>query len=487
MQEITQVNELFQGYAPLSGVYDEYVDFFSSPHPHVEQTIRLFQDIGLKNIKEHQNRAEKIFRKKGVTFNVYNHAEGFEKIFPFDVLPRILFQSEWERLEKGLMQRITALNIFLHDFYSGQEIVKAGRIPRMILHSSKNYYPQLHGIHPPKNIYVHIAGIDLIRTPEGEFCVLEDNLRCPSGVSYVLENRKIMQEIFPSLFQQQMIKTVSQYPLKLRCALSSLTNKEEDEICAVLLSPGSYNSAYFEHLYLAGQMGYELVTGEDLFVDDEHVYLKTTQGPKQVDVIYRRIDDDFLDPAVFRKDSVLGVPGIMEVYAKGNVVLANAFGNGIADDKGVYPYIPEIIRFYLSEEPILKQVPTYQCFFDKDREYVLKNLESLVVKNVNASGGYDMMFGSRSTVEERQACAKKINQNPRQYIAQPIMEISTCPTFEYGKLAPKRVDLRPYVITGESNWILPGGLTRVAIEKNSYIVNSSQGGGSKDTWILSGG
>lgn len=477
-------SHLFENYHLLSGVYDEYFRSKNSPLPHVLSTIDLLSQMGLTDLQDHQRSSEKLFRKWGVTFNVYHHSEGTEKIFPFDSIPRILPLHEWTVIENGLKQRLKAINMFLCDFYSEQLILKDGIIPESLIHSSKGYSQKLHGIRPPGGVYIHIAGIDLIRTPSGEFCVLEDNLRTPSGVSYVLQNRLMMKNLYPSLFQAQKIKSVDTYPLMLGNSLASLKNKDRQSVCGVLLTPGPYNAAYYEHQFLAKEMGYELVKGDDLYVENDHVYVKSVNGNTVVDVIYRRIDEDYLDPKFFRSDSLLGVPGLMSVYMKGNVVLANAPGNAIADDKAIYTFIPKMIRYYLNEEPILKQINTYVCSFPEQLDYVLHHMEELVVKKVDASGGYGMLMGPQSTKEMRDEFVIKLKKDPRGYIAQPLIELSTCPTLEGDSLIPKRVDLRPYVLTSTSTWVLPGGLTRVALEPGSYVVNSSQGGGSKDTWVL---
>ncbi|MGB5415336.1 MAG: circularly permuted type 2 ATP-grasp protein, partial [Polyangiales bacterium] len=406
------------------------------------------------------------------------------KIFPFDLIPRVIPGKDWVNIERGLIQRVTALNMFLTDLYDGQRILKEGRIPESMVLGTAGYLKELHGIRPREGVFVNIAGIDLIRGADGEFLVLEDNLRTPSGVSYVLENRGVMKRVFPGVFRRSRVRTVESYPARLGDALMSVSPRDPGESRVVVLTPGSYNSAYFEHSFLARQMGCDLVQGSDLFVHNERVYVKTTAGPQQVDVIYRRIDDDFLDPKVFREDSALGVPGLIGAYAAGNVTLANAPGNGVADNKAVYPFVPDMIRFYLDEEPILGQVQTYICMRPDDCQYVLENLGSLVVKAVDGCGGYGMLFGPRASRSEIDEFATKIRETPEGYIAQPVVELSTCPTWAEGEAAPRRVDLRPFVLTGKKSWVLPGGLTRVALKAGSYVVNSSQGGGSKDTWVL---
>jgi uncharacterized circularly permuted ATP-grasp superfamily protein len=411
-----------------------------------------------------------------------------EKIFPFDLIPRPVPAREWKSLEAGLIQRITALNLFLADVYHDQRILKAGVIPTDLVLGSKGFRPEMVGFLPPGGVYVHICGTDLIRDASGQFLVLEDNGRTPSGVSYVLENRAVMKKVFPHLFADLRVRRVEDYPHQLRDALASVAPYSANQPpCVVVLSPGQFNSAYFEHCFLARHMGVELVFGPDLFVHDDVVYLKTTRGPQRVDVIYRRLDDDFLDPEAFRPDSLLGVPGLFRAYRAGNVTLANAVGTGVADDKAVYPYVEDMIRFYLTEEPILKNVPTHICARPDDLAYTLDHLDQLVVKAVNESGGYGMLMGPFSTAEQRAEFAVKIRDNPRNYVAQPVVTLSTCPTWTEEGMAPRHVDFRPYIITGRSTWVLPGGLTRTALTKGSLVVNSSQGGGSKDTWVMENG
>lgn len=445
---------------------------------------RLLDDLGEHEFRLRQQLADEAFMLGGITFSVYSDDRGVEKIMPFDLIPRAVSGKEWQKCERGLIQRIQALNMFLKDIYHEQKILKDEVVPEFLIKQSSGFLKEACGIMPPGGVYVHVAGIDLIRGPDGNFVVLEDNLRTPSGVSYVLENRAIMKRVFPRIFARAKIKNVEDYPHWLRNALTELSPVDASETRAVVLTPGPYNSAYFEHSFLARRMGCELVQGSDLFVRDNKVYVKTTYGPQRVHVIYRRIDDAYLDPEVFNKDSLLGVPGIYRAYREGNVTLANALGNGVADDKAVYPYVPDMIRYYLSEEPIISQVETYLCHREKDRKYVLENLKDLVVKEVDASGGYGMLIGPRSTKAEIQKFARQIEKNPRGYIAQPLVELSTCPTWTDNGTAPRRVDLRPYIISGQHTRVLPGGLTRVALAQDSYVVNSSQGGGTKDTWIL---
>jgi uncharacterized circularly permuted ATP-grasp superfamily protein len=442
--------------------------------------------IGAAAMRERRRLADAIFRERGITFSVYGDGAGVERIFPFDPVPRVIGRAEWARLERGLVQRLTALNLFLQDVYGKQRILGEGVVPRGMVEASKGYLPMMKGIRPNGGTYVHIGGIDLIRRSDGAFVVLEDNLRTPSGVSYVIENRTVMKRVYPELFRGVRVRTVDEYPTRLRDALHEVAPADSGDVRTVVLTPGPYNSAYFEHCFLARRMGCELVQGSDLVVWRDKVYVKTTQGPKRVHVIYRRIDDAFLDPETFRPDSALGVPGLVRAYAKGNVTLANAIGNGVADDKAIYPYVPRMIRFYLDEEAILDQVETYICDEEPHRKHVLANLDRLVVKSVDEAGGYGMLMGHQASKQEREAFARKIKAHPRGFIAQPLIELSTCPTMVGSRVSPRRVDLRPYLVTGSSTWVLPGGLTRVALQRGSYVVNSSQGGGSKDTWVLGG-
>ncbi len=427
--------------------------------------------------------AELLFRRVGITFNVYGEDAGSERLIPFDPIPRILSSKEWARLSAGAIQRVRALNAFLKDIYHEQEIIRAGIMPNSIL-TNEMYRPEMQGVHVPNDIYAHIAGIDIVRTSEDNFYVLEDNLRTPSGVSYMLENRKMMMRLFPELFRQYSIAPVEHYPQVLLNNLRSVAQPDVQDPTVVLLTPGAYNSAYFEHAFLAQQMGIELVEGRDLFVKDDAVWMRTTGGPKRVDVIYRRIDDDFIDPLSFRKDSMLGVPGLMSVYRNGGVTLANAVGAGVADDKATYTYVPDMVKFYLGEEPILSNVPTYKLAIEEDLKYVLANLESLVVKEVQGSGGYGMLIGPSASKQQLADFKAKIIADPGNYIAQPTLALSTCPTLVNQGIAPRHVDLRPFVLSGETVTLVPGALCRVALRKGSLVVNSSQGGGTKDTWIL---
>lgn len=475
---------LLQSYRCIPDVHDEIFRQDGSTRPGLAALVRLFDGMSEAEFRVRQRLADGAFLKGGVTFSVYSDSRGVEKIFPFDLIPRAVSAAEWERLQRGLVQRILALDRFLDDVYGEQRILKEDRVPRDAVEGSTGYLPAVHGLKPPGGVRIHVAGIDIVRGSDGEYVVLEDNLRTPSGVSYVLENRSVMKRILPRIFAKAQVRQVDEYPTRLRSALAAVAPPRPGGPRVVVLTPGPFNSAYFEHAFLARRMGCDLVQGSDLFVSDRRVYVKTTAGPEPVDVIYRRIDDEYLDPTVFRKDSVLGVPGLFGAYAAGHVALANAPGNGVADDKGIYPFVPEMIRFYLSEEPVLGQVETFHCSRDEDRKHVLGRLESMVVKTVDGSGGYGMLVGPKSTRAERDAFAKRIEATPRKYIAQPVVELSTCPTWCGDRVAPRRVDLRPYIVTGTSPWVLPGGLTRVALVEGSYVVNSSQGGGSKDTWVL---
>lgn len=433
-----------------------------------------------------RSQAELMFRRIGITFAVYGDKDSTERLIPFDIVPRVLGRSEWARLEAGLVQRVKVLNMFLADVYGRGEVIKAGIIPEDIVYRNEHYRPEMRGVKVPHDVYVHISGIDIVRIDDHDFYVLEDNARTPSGVSYMLENREVMMRLLPELFTQHRVAPVENYPDALLASLRSVAPKQagSDPVC-VLLTPGIYNSAYYEHSFLADKLGVELVEGRDLLVKDKVVYMRTTQGPQRVDVIYRRIDDDFLDPLAFRPDSALGVPGLMGAYLAGNVTLANAVGTGVADDKAVYTYMPEIIKFYLGEEPILKNVPTWRCREPEALKYVLAHLPELVVKEVNGSGGYGMLVGPHATSEQIAEFAKKLENDPDGFIAQPTLNLSTCPaSFEAG-LGARHVDLRPFVLSGaEGVRVIPGGLTRVALKEGSLVVNSSQGGGTKDTWVV---
>jgi len=430
------------------------------------------------------DQADLMFRRLGITFTVYGQDEGTERLIPFDIIPRILDAEEWAFLEKGTIQRVKALNAFLHDVYHDQEILHAGVVPAELVLTNDAYQPQMLGLDLPRRTYAHIAGVDLVRVGEKEFYVLEDNVRTPSGVSYMLENRQIMMRLFPELFSQLAVAPVDRYPDQLLGSLQSVAPPGVDDPTVVLMTPGIYNSAYFEHAFLATEMGIELVEGQDLFVGDDGVYMRTTEGPQRVDVIYRRVDDASIDPLAFEPGSMLGVPGMLAAVRNGWVTLANAIGTGVADDKAMYVYVPEMIRFYLGEEPILNNVPTYSLRNEDDRRYVLDNLAELVVKEVHGSGGYGMLVGPSSTKKEQAEFAKRIKAKPENYIAQPTLSLSTCPTFVNSGVAPRHVDLRPFVLSGRKTVVMPGGLTRVAMKAGSLVVNSSQGGGTKDTWVL---
>ena len=429
--------------------------------------------------------AESVFRKTGITFAVYGDEEAGERLIPFDIIPRIISGQEWRRLSQGIEQRVMALNAFLDDIYHRQEIVKAGRIPKELIIGNEAFLPEMVGFRPPGNVYTHIIGVDIVRTAENQFYVLEDNARTPSGVSYMLENRETMMQLFPELFQNVKVRPVENYPQLLRQSLARVAPASTTDVPTVaVLTPGIYNSAYFEHAFLADQMGAELVEGSDLRVVDGRIAMRTTQGYRAIDVLYRRVDDAYLDPLTFRPDSTLGVPGIMDVYRAGNITIANAPGTGIADDKAIYSYMPEIVEFYTGRKAILQNVPTWRCSEPDSLKYVLENLGDLVVKEVHGSGGYGMLVGPAATREERETFAQKLKARPKNYIAQPTLALSTTPIFTEKGLAPRHVDLRPFVLVSDQIRITPGGLTRVALKEGSLVVNSSQGGGTKDTWVL---
>lgn len=466
--------------------------FFDEMKMHGDDTRVIYQaydhwlsNVSIQQLAAKRAEAEVLFRRVGITFNVYGEADGAERLIPFDVIPRLISANEWDYLSKGAVQRVRALNMFLHDIYHDQEIIKAGIVPASIL-ANAQFRPEMFGVNVPNQVYAHVAGVDLVRTGESQFYVLEDNLRTPSGVSYMLEDRKMMMRLFPDLFRQYSIAPVEHYPQVLLNNLRSVAQTNEQDPTVVLLSPGAYNSAYFEHAFLAQQMGIELVEGQDLFVRNNAVYMRTTQGPQRVDVIYRRIDDDYLDPLVFKPDSMLGVPGLLSVYRNGGVTLANAVGTGVADDKATYVYVPDMIKFYLGETPILQNVPTYQLSKEDDLAYVLAHLPELVVKEVQGSGGYGMLVGPTASKQEIEEFRLRIISKPSNYIAQPTLALSTCPTLVEQGIAPRHVDLRPFVLSGKTVSVVPGGLSRVALREGSLVVNSSQGGGTKDTWVLEG-
>jgi uncharacterized circularly permuted ATP-grasp superfamily protein len=451
---------------------------------HYQPFADWLADTPPDRIAQKRAEADIVFHRVGITFAVYGEESGTERLIPFDIVPRIIPASEWLMLAQGLRQRVKTLNAFLHDIYHDQEILKAGIIPPEKVIGNAQYRPEMGGVTVPKGIYSHVSGVDVVRAGQGEYYVLEDNLRVPSGVSYMLENRKMMMRLFPELFSKQPVAPVDHYPDLLLETLRSVAPEGVSNPTVVLLTPGSYNSAYFEHTFLAQQMGIELVEGQDLFVRENNVYMRTTKGPRRIDVVYRRIDDDFIDPLAFRKDSMLGVPGLFAAYRAGKVTLANAIGTGVADDKSVYPYVPELIRFYLGEAPILNNVHTYLLAKPEDRDYVLAHLAELVVKEVHGSGGYGMLIGPTASAAQREEFRQRIIAAPEKYIAQPTLSLSACPTFVESGVAPRHVDLRPFVLSGRDVTLVPGGLTRVALREGSLVVNSSQGGGTKDTWVL---
>jgi len=473
----------FQDYG-LDDAYDEMIDESGEPRPQYAHLFQALRELPASEFKRRQQVSDLSFLHQGITFTVYGRSEGTEKIFPNDLLPRIVTNQEWSKIEKGLTQRILALNMFLKDLYHEGRILKDGVVPQELVFSCKHFRRQMRGLVVRKDAYVTVAGTDLIRTPSGEFVVLEDNLRVPSGVSYMLVSRQVMKRIFPDLFRQCGVQPIEHYSQALLATLRSLAPQGIAEPTIVLLTPGVYNSAYFEHAFLARQMGIELVEGRDLVAHDNFIYMRTTEGLRRVDVIYRRIDDDFVDPLAFRPDSSLGAPGLFNAYRAGNVNLANALGTGVADDKAVYAYVPAIIKYYLNEDPVLNNVETFQMSDPAERQHVLANLEKYVVKAVGESGGYGMLIGPHSTAQQRDEFRARVEADPRNYIAQPTIMLSRAPCIIDGKVQPRHVDLRPYILFGEKTVVVPGGLTRVALKKGSLVVNSSQGGGSKDTWVL---
>ena len=466
------------------GFYDEMFDEQLRPRPGSEAVVERFNELPLEELHRRQQSAEKALLQMGITFSVYGDEQGTERIFPFDIVPRIIPQNEWAQIEAGLKQRIQALNLFIDDLYHEQKILKDGIIPQELVLSASGFRPECIGLNPPGGIWCHITGTDLVRGADGQFYVLEDNLRCPSGVSYVLENRVVMKRSFPRAFDAARVVPVADYPNRLLELLQSLAPPRRDKPVVAVWTPGVYNSAYFEHSFLAQQMGIELVEGRDLVVVDDRVMMRTTTGLKPVDVLYRRIDDDFIDPEVFRADSMLGVPGLMRAYRAGRVALANAPGTGVADDKAIYAYVPDMIKYYLDQDAILHNVETYLCWRDKDLQYVLANLDKLVVKKVGESGGYGMLVGPHASAKERAEYGEQVKANPRNFIAQPTLALSRVPTLIDDHFEGRHVDLRPYILFGEEIYVMPGGLTRVALKKGSLVVNSSQGGGSKDTWVV---
>lgn len=465
--------------------YDELIKPDGKPRTAARNVVKMLRELSAEEMETRRAAAELTIRDMGISFTVYSEGSNIDRAWPFDIIPRIITVAEWRKVSLGLQQRSRALNRFIDDIYNRQTILAEGVVPAEIVLESANYKPQCRGISPAFGVWAHICGSDLVRNRNGRFYVLEDNLRVPSGVSYMLENREVTKRVLPELFEDYSILPVDDYPSRLFQTLASLSPRKSRRPCVVVLTPGIYNSAYFEHAYLAQSMGAELVEGGDLFTgDDDCVYMRTVDGPVRVDVVYRRIDEDFIDPETFRRDSMLGVPGIMRAWRAGKVAIANAPGSGVADDKIVYAFVPEMIRFYLKEKPLIDSVKTYLCMRPKECEYVLSNLDKLVVKPANASGGYGLLVGPHATQAQRRKFAREIEKNPRNYIAQPTLSLSTAPTYIDQTIGPRHLDLRPFILQGKDVWVTPGGLTRVALVKNSLVVNSSQGGGSKDTWIV---
>jgi len=467
------------------GFYDEMFQENGKPRPYARLLLETVEALSDGRLMRYKHAAERLLLQMGITFNVYGDTAGTERIFPFDLIPRIVPADDWRHIERGLRQRVHALNAFIDDIYHDQRILKDGIIPADVVLSAASYRNQCHGLNPPRRVWCHVTGTDLVRDRDGRYYVLEDNLRVPSGVSYVLENREVLKRIFPAVFEGLPVRPVNEYPSRLLDMLESIAPHAGARPHVVVLTPGIHNSAYFEHSFLAQQMGVQLVEGRDLVADTNGVFMRTTKALERVDVIYRRIDDDFLDPQAFREDSLLGVAGLMAAYRAGHVALANAPGNGVADDKVIYAYVPEMIRYYEGADPILPNVPTYLCWRESDRAYVLEHLAELVVKSANESGGYGMLVGPHSTRRQQVEFAEKIQASPRNYIAQPTLALSRVPTIVGDHFEGRHVDLRPYVLCGKEIYVVPGGLTRVAMTQGSLVVNSSQGGGSKDTWVLS--
>lgn len=485
MNKSESLSWLFGGYKPFENSYDEYFETATTLRPFLEKVIASMKGLTLEELNLLHRQVRQEFKEEGITFRVYSDQASEDHVFPFDLLPRIITSEEWEKIERSLLQRIRALNAFLKDIYGDQRIIKDKRIPTYLISRCSEYVPQLLNVLQPGRVSINVAGCDLIRDSSGAFYVLEDNLRVPSGVSYLINNRKVMKKFLPEWMQCVEIHEVEQFPQKLKSTLQSLASANQDEPLVVVLTLGSYNSAYYEHCFLARQMGCPLVENHELVVKDKTVYWHSAEGDQKVDVIYRRTDDQFLDPTFFRTDSLLGVAGLVEACSAGNVVLANALGNGVADDKAIYHFVPEMINYYLGEEPILPQITTYIAAEKKEREHILTHLNELVIKMVNQSGGYEMLIGSQASQKQLEEIRHKIKASPRTYIAQPLIELSSMPTLSNEQVNCHRVDLRVYVLTGQDHsWVLPGALTRVALKENSYIVNSSQGGGSKDTWVL---
>ncbi len=482
--ELDGLRSSMLGSYEMDHVYDEMFSPSGETRPHYRQLLELIARMPREEIERCKKAADLSFLTQGITFTVYGQEQGTERVFPYDVLPRILHSTEWDHIERGLVQRITALNMFLHDVYNEGRILADGKVPREVVYSCRHFRREMRGLQVPRNVYVAVSGTDLLRVDSGEFVVLEDNLRVPSGVSYMLTSRRVMKRIFPQLFRNYDVRPIEHYSQALLATLRSLAPEGRPEPTIVVLTPGVYNSAYFEHTYLARQMGVELVEGRDLVIHNNVVYMRTTAGLRRVDVIYRRVDDDFIDPLSFRSDSILGAAGLFNAYRAGNVTLANAFGTGLADDKAIYAYVPEIIRYYLSEEPLLNNVETFLMTNPVHRQHALANLDTLVVKAVGESGGYGMLIGRQSTTAQREDFRRRIEADPRNYIAQPTLEFSRAPCLIDGGIQARHVDLRPYTLFGDRARVVPGGLTRVALEKGSLVVNSSQGGGSKDTWVV---
>jgi uncharacterized circularly permuted ATP-grasp superfamily protein len=474
-----------EGEVSATEAFNEMLDADGAIRPTYQEVAIWLESQSRSGLKRKQHEADALFRRLGITFSVYGSENALERLIPFDLIPRIISAAEWRLLERGIEQRVRALNAFLYDIYHRQEIIRAGRVPADLVLANDAYLPEMIGHSPALNVYAHIIGVDIVRVAENEFFVLEDNLRTPSGVSYMLENRETMMHLFPELFARHRVAPVGQYPeLLLRTLQAVAPPACEGDPKVAVLTPGIYNSAFFEHSFLADQMGVELVEGRDLFVEDGFLYMRTTQGRERLDVIYRRLDDDFLDPLTFRPDSTLGVPGLMDLYRAGRVTIVNAPGGGIADDKAVYAYVPEIIQFYTGQRPILKNVPTWRCAIPEEFDHVLAHLSELVVKEVHGSGGYGMLVGPAASRREIEAFRAKLKARPHNYIAQPTLALSACPSVTQSGIAPRHVDLRPYVLVGDRVRLVPGGLTRVALKKGSLVVNSSQGGGTKDTWVL---
>lgn len=483
-QHATTTTELLRQYRIREGFWDEMCSD-AGVRTHYQRAFEHLSRLSTDTLDQKEALAGKLFMNQGVTFTVYSSNEGIERIFPFDLIPRIITAAEWQHIETGIRQRLRALNLFLKDIYNEQHIIREGIVPAQLIASCPHFTREVFGVQVPHDIYVHISGIDLIRDADGTYYILEDNLRTPSGVSYMLENREVTKRLFPEMLDDTNVRGVSQYPILLHKILLGLTTRATSKPTIVLLTPGIYNSAYYEHTFLARSMGVELVEGRDLVVDKHRVFMKTTLGLRQVDVIYRRVDDDFLDPLEFRPDSTLGVPGLLSAYRKGNVAIVNAVGNGVADDKAIYTYVPDMIKYYLNETPILPNVPTYRIQNADERDHVFKNMDRMVIKRTNESGGYGMVMGDKASEKELEDTREAMLADPRSFIAQPIIKISTTPCYIDGQLQPRHVDLRPYALCGpEGIEIVAGGLTRVALREGSLVVNSSQGGGSKDTWVL---